>query len=73
MISTQRMKRIFILTQNFTPGWTIRWPKRIAFVESPKIDRLLLGAFYHPGHLDFIRYMSINSVPGISREKLGFG
>jgi hypothetical protein len=71
MLSTQRMKRIFILTQNFTPRWTIRWPGRIAAGESLQADSLLLGAFCHPGHLEFIRYLSISSVSGISREKLG--
>jgi hypothetical protein len=72
MLSTQPMKRIFILTQNFTPGWTIRWPGRIAAEESLQADSLLLGAFCHPGHLEFIRYLSISSTSGVSGKKLWF-
>jgi hypothetical protein len=72
MISTQQMRRMFILRQNFTLRSTIRWPERIATEESPQADSLLLGALCHPGHLEFIRYLSIGSVSGISIEKLVF-
>jgi hypothetical protein len=70
VISIQQMKRMFILRQNFTLRPTIHWPVRIAAEESPQANSLSLGAFYHPGHLEFIRYLSISSASGISGKKL---